>query len=528
VSFPSFNLAPPIYQALNLCGYENPTPVQSLSIPKILNHHDVVVSAQTGTGKTAAFVLPALDLLSKQPPCPGKKPLILILTPTRELATQITKSARNYGKYLRFSIANLVGGMPYGGQIKDLMRGADIIIATPGRLLDHIEQKRVDLSGISMLILDEADRMLDMGFIDEVKYIAKLTPQHRQTLLFSATIDNKLTKIISQLLKNPVRIDVSSEKIAPSKIKQEMYKTNNLQHKSRMLKHILNDAAIYKAIVFSATKINADKLAAQLQDDGFAAAPLHGDLRQNVRNRTIEQFRSGKIQFLVATDVAARGIDIQDITHVINYDLPKFCEDYVHRIGRTGRAGKAGTAISFVLPTDVRHLQRIEKYIGQRIHLIHSPEMGSGGSGGSGSDGKEWNQAEKNPRKNPRNDRSKNKNRNRNGNGNDKNKHEGSENKPFKFKGKKNNSKYAKSNHNNQENQGSKDNKGDKSYKSNKENQGNKSYRSNKENESNKSYRSNKENESNKSYKSSKSNINKNKYRKKTYMNDNSGNKKRG
>lgn len=374
MSFSQFNLHSMIYKALTVCGYTQPTPVQAKSIPEIINGRDVVVSAQTGTGKTAAFVLPALHRLSAHPP--AKKPRVLVLTPTRELANQITKAASIYGKFLRcFNIVSLVGGMKYHPQIKDLARGADIIVATPGRLLDHIEQKRVDLSKIEMLVLDEADRMLDMGFIDDVQYIAKLTPSSRQTLLFSATLNNQLMKVVRHLLNNPVRIDLSNEKIAAPQIKQEMIKVNNVHHKSKLLRHFLNDANMYKAIIFSSTKIMADKIANQLRDDGFAAAALHGDLRQNVRTRTLDQLRRGKIQFLVATDVAARGIDVSDITHVINYDLPKFCEDYVHRIGRTGRAGKEGVAISFVLPTDFRHLQNIERYIGQRIKLIHHVEM---------------------------------------------------------------------------------------------------------------------------------------------------------
>lgn len=377
-SFAQLNLHPNIAKGLSGCGYTTPTPIQAQSIPDILNGKDLVASAQTGTGKTAAFVLPALHRLSMTGST--KKTRILILTPTRELASQITKAAHAYGKFLRFNIVSLVGGMPYHHQIRDLSRGADIIVATPGRLMDHMENKRVDLSQVEMLILDEADRMLDMGFIDDVQYIAKLTPATRQTLLFSATVDNKLTSVVRHLLKNPVRIDLSNEKIASPQVKQELYKVNNAQHKSRLLKHFLNDAAIYKAIIFSATKINADKLANQLRDEGFAAAALHGDLRQNVRNRTIEQLRRGKIQYLVATDVAARGIDISDITHVINFDLPKFCEDYVHRIGRTGRAGKSGVAISFVLPTDMRHVQRIERYIGQRLKIVHQVELSAGSS----------------------------------------------------------------------------------------------------------------------------------------------------
>lgn len=372
MSFAQLNLDSNIYKAITACGYTTPTPIQAQSIPDILLGKDLVASAQTGTGKTAAFVLPALQRLTEQP---SKKTRILILTPTRELANQILKAASLYGKFLRFNIVNLVGGMPYHNQIKDLARGADIIVATPGRLMDHMEQKRVDLSGIEMLVLDEADRMLDMGFIEDVEYIAKLTPSARQTLLFSATVDKQLTTVVRHLLKNPVRIDLSSEKIAAPQIKQELYKANNSQHKMRLLKHFLSDANMYKAIIFSATKVMADKLAIQLRDYGYTAAALHGDLKQNVRNRTVEQLRRGKIQFLVATDVAARGLDISDITHVINFDMPRFCEDYVHRIGRTGRAGKDGIAISLVLPTDLRHVQRIERYIGQRFKLINHVEM---------------------------------------------------------------------------------------------------------------------------------------------------------
>lgn len=367
--FKDLQLDERILSAIEKCGYTTPTPIQGQAIPAILKGSDVVGAAQTGTGKTAAFVLPALQHLTKQ--TPDKTTRVLILTPTRELAAQITKAADLYGKLLRFNIVSLVGGMPYHHQIRDLQRGADIIVATPGRLMDHMEAKRVDLSKVDMLILDEADRMLDMGFIDDIEYIVKLTPKKRQTLLFSATFDKQLASIVRNLLNDPVRIDLSTEKLAAPKIKQELYRATSPQHKNRMLKHFLSDENIYKAIIFSATKINADRLAQQLRDDGFPAAALHGDLRQNVRNRTIEELRRGKIQFLVATDVAARGIDISDITHVINYDLPKFSEDYVHRIGRTGRAGKDGTAISFVMPTDTRNVQKIERYIGQRIPMIH-------------------------------------------------------------------------------------------------------------------------------------------------------------
>ncbi len=405
MTFDQLNLDPQISRALTACGYNNPTPIQAKSIPDILLGKDMVASAQTGTGKTAAFVLPALHRLATQ--TPGKKPRVLILTPTRELASQITQAVGKYGKFLRCNIASLVGGMPYRQQLRDLSRAVDIIVATPGRLLDHMSNRRLDLSGIEMLILDEADRMLDMGFIDDVRSIANETPESRQTLLFSATVDNRLSQVIRQLLKEPVRVDFSAEKLTPTKIAQELYMADNPQHKMRLLMHFIQDQNIFKAIIFSATKINADRLAGELIDQGFAAAALHGDLKQNVRTRTVEQLRRGKIQFLVATDVAARGIDINDVTHVINFDLPKFAEDYVHRIGRTGRAGKTGVAISFALPQDIRHVQRIERLMKQqlerktieglepkkqaRIHMNdaprHKPKKKSGGSS-SGFKGK--------------------------------------------------------------------------------------------------------------------------------------------
>lgn len=368
MSFDQLKLNPHIHRALKVCGYTKPTPIQTRSIPDILNGKDLVACAQTGTGKTAAFVLPALHLLAEEKSL-KKKPRVLILTPTRELANQITKAIGKYGKFLQSRVTSLVGGMSYPQQLKELSRSVDIVVATPGRLLDHMENRNVDLSCIDMLVLDEADRMLDMGFIDDVREIAKATPKNRQTLLFSATVDNQLNHIINTLLRDPIRIDLSNEKTTPVQIKQELYLVDNQQHKIRLLDHFLKNHNIYKAIIFSATKINADRLAKQLRDQGHSALALHGDLKQSMRNRTVEQLRSGKIQFLVATDVAARGIDIADISHVFNYDLPKFSEDYVHRIGRTGRAGKSGIAISFALPADSRHLQRIERYTGQRIEM---------------------------------------------------------------------------------------------------------------------------------------------------------------
>src|SRR6185312_4432394 len=365
MTFEQLNLHPQITKALAMCGYQQPTPIQAKSIPEILLGKDMVASAQTGTGKTAAFVLPALHRLSMQEN--DGTPRVLILTPTRELATQITQAVSKYGKFLQCNIASLVGGMPYRQQLRSLSGAIDIIVATPGRLMDHMSQGRLDLSQINMLILDEADRMLDMGFIDDVKHIASTMPKNRQTLLFSATVDDRLTQIIRQFLKDPIRIDIASEKLAPTKIAQILYLADSPKHKMELLKRLLEEKSIFKAIIFSATKVNADRLSDELYELGYSAAALHGDLKQSMRTRTLEQLRRGRIQFLVATDVAARGIDIQDITHVINFDLPKFSEDYVHRIGRTGRAGKDGIAISLALPSDARHVQRIEKLLRQTL-----------------------------------------------------------------------------------------------------------------------------------------------------------------
>jgi superfamily II DNA/RNA helicase len=388
MTFEQLNLNENISKALAACGYLIPTPIQASTIPNIIEGRDIVASAQTGTGKTAAFVLPALHKLALKKTT--GKPRVLILTPTRELASQITTAATKYGKFLNFNIISLVGGMPYRQQLRDLSRSVDIIVATPGRLLDHMDNKRLDLSAVEMLVLDEADRMLDMGFIDDVKEIAKALSPQRQTLLFSATVDDNLAPIIRLLLKNPVRVDLSMAKMAPALIKQELYIVDNAQHKTRVLQHFMKNENIYKAIIFCATKIHCDALAKQLRDQEFEAAALHGDLKQQVRNKTIERFRKGNVQFLIATDVAARGIDINDVTHVINYDLPKFAEDYVHRIGRTGRAGKTGIAISLVMPSDTKHLQRIEKFISQKLefHTIDGLEptkkMGKGDTGAAG------------------------------------------------------------------------------------------------------------------------------------------------
>lgn len=373
MSFEQFNFNQHINKAIQACGYTKPTPIQLQSIPHILDGKDIVASAQTGTGKTASFVLPALHRLASKKT--SKNPSILILTPTRELADQICQSANRYGKFLRHKIVSLIGGVSYRQQIYNLSRAVDIIVATPGRLLDHLDNKRIDLSNIEMLVLDEADRMLDMGFMDDVREIVNLTPANRQTLLFTATLNNKLSKPINTFLKSPVHINLSVEKIMPAHIKQELYRADTVQHKNRILDHLLKEANIFKAIIFAATKIGADRLADQLRESGHAAAAIHGGLKQNVRTRLMSQLRQGKIQFMVATDVASRGIDINDISHIINFDLPKFPEEYIHRSGRTGRAGREGVAISLALPSDARALQSIERHTGKQIESIIIPGL---------------------------------------------------------------------------------------------------------------------------------------------------------
>lgn len=365
MSFENLNLGAPILSALAECGYNQATPIQSQAIPRAIAGKDLIATAQTGTGKTAAFILPSLQRLSESDKIP--LPRVLVLTPTRELATQVTDAVYKYGKNLQVKTASILGGMPYKDQLRQLSKPVDIVVATPGRLMDHMERGRIDLSAIEILILDEADRMLDMGFIDDVEYIAKSMPEDRQTLLFTATMDARLTKLASKILRSPERIEVAGKSVTLDNIKQSLYVANDASHKSRLLQHFLMDGSIDKAIIFSGTKREADQLAIELRDLGHDAGALHGDMNQHKRNKTITQLKKGKIRFLVATDVAARGIDINNVTHVFNYDLPKFAEDYVHRIGRTGRAGKSGIAISLATSRDAKALHQIERFTGQTI-----------------------------------------------------------------------------------------------------------------------------------------------------------------
>ncbi len=381
-TFASLGLSPEIISALTAAGYVNPTPVQQRAIPAAIAGRDLLVSSPTGSGKTAAFMLPAIERfaqlqkLASQAPrephterrtrrgppvaCPG----LLVLTPTRELAMQVTTAASTYGKHLHhLRTVSILGGVAYGQQLTLLAKNPEILVATPGRLLDHLERGRIDLSQLQMLVLDEADRMLDMGFIDDIETIVAATPTSRQTMLFSATLDGKIGSLTNRLLKNPERIEIQQQLEARTNIAQTVHYVDDRHHKDRLLDHLLRDAGLDQAIVFTATKIDADQLAGRLADAGFSSAALHGDLPQGARNRTIRALRERRVRVLVATDVAARGIDIPGITHVFNYDLPKFAEDYVHRIGRTGRAGRSGIAVSLVHHAEQGALKRIERFV---------------------------------------------------------------------------------------------------------------------------------------------------------------------
>ncbi len=375
--FSELNLAPQILEALAACGYEQPTPIQAQTIPALLAGRDVIGSAQTGTGKTAAFVLPALHRLAQSRQAPARHkmisaPRVLVLAPTRELAQQVAEQSVRYGQNLSICTVCLYGGAPYPVQNRQLARGADLLVATPGRLIDHIERGRVDLSRLEVLVLDEADRMLDMGFIDDVERVCALTPATRQTVLFSATYAGAIGRLAAKLTRDPLRVDIRTEQAAPIAIEQRVHFVDDRSHKYRMLDHLLADVGMRQSIVFIATKRDAEALAVKLQGEGHAAAALHGDMNQYERNRTLSDMRRGGVRTLVATDVAARGIDVPGLTHVINFDLPRQAEDYVHRIGRTGRAGATGIAVSFANHAERGTIRTIERFTGAAIpaHVI--------------------------------------------------------------------------------------------------------------------------------------------------------------
>lgn len=366
--FTSFNFNEKILKVLNEIGYVKPTAIQETAIPQIMMGSDIIASAQTGTGKTGAFMLPILHMLASTPPQKGSKigPQILILVPTRELAMQVAEESKKFSKYLPFiKTVCIFGGVPYPIQRRMLSAPYDILVATPGRLIDHMDQGRIDLSRIKMLVLDEADRMLDMGFIEPVECIAAASPADRQTLMFSATIDNKILPISRKLQKNPQEIRMQIDKTLEANIDHVLFYVDNIGHKMRMLEHMLKDSTINQAIIFTSTIRQTDELADRLCEWGYHAEALHGDMNQRQRTRTIDKLRRGGTQVLVATDVAARGIDISTVSHVFNFDLPFRPEDFVHRIGRTGRAGAKGAAITFGTFREEALIKRIAAVMGK-------------------------------------------------------------------------------------------------------------------------------------------------------------------
>lgn len=373
MAFEKLSLHPKILKALAKAGYQTPTKIQQEAIPKVLEGCDLRASAQTGTGKTAAFLLPALHRLCKDSK-KWKGPRILILVPTRELAMQVTEQAVKYSKFIqRVKSVCVVGGVPYPKQIRNLSRPYDLLIATPGRLIDFIDRGKINFSQLEMLVLDEADRMLDMGFLEPVEQIVAATPSSRQTLLFSATLEGTVFKLSERLLNEPQEVRVQAKGERCDHIQQVIHFADDLKHKNRLLTHILNETQ--QTIVFTSTKRHADQLARDLKDQDFRAAALHGDMNQRKRSQTILKLKTGKVRVLVATDVAARGIDVQSITHVINFDLPHNVEDYVHRIGRTGRAGAEGTALSLVSGRDGALVKKIESFTKQKIDVVEIPGL---------------------------------------------------------------------------------------------------------------------------------------------------------
>lgn len=367
IKFADLNLDKNILSAVSSEGYESPTPIQAQAIPSALEGRDIMASAQTGSGKTAAFLLPTLQRLTKRSEKPGKGPRALVLAPTRELAAQVEKNALAYAKNMRwFRTVSIVGGASFGYQTRALSKPVDLIVATPGRLMDLMQSGKVDFGRLEVLILDEADRMLDMGFIDDIETIVEATPSDRQTLLFSATWDGAVGKLARKLTKDPEIIEV--ERVDDQgKIEEQLLYCDDMRHKNRLLDHILRDANIDQCVIFTSTKAMTEVIADELYEKGFAANCLHGNMPQGWRNRTLMDLRKGRCKILVATDVAARGIDVPTITHVINYDLPKQAEDYVHRIGRTGRAGRTGIAITFAEVNEYVKVHKIEKYINRKL-----------------------------------------------------------------------------------------------------------------------------------------------------------------
>lgn len=372
--FEDLSLIEPLLRAIAAEGYETPTPIQQQAIPHVLTGRDLLGCAQTGTGKTAAFALPILQRLAEAPPPPnGARPIrVLVLTPTRELAAQIGESFATYGKYLRFRHTVIFGGVGQSAQERALAARPEILVATPGRLLDLAQQGKISLRDLSIFVLDEADRMLDMGFIHDVRRVIALLPERRQTLFFSATMPPDIIELSKRILTDPARVAVTPIASTAEKVQQSVYRVD-IQDKRALLEHVLGDAAIERAIVFTRTKHGANRVAQGLINARIGAEAIHGNKSQNARERALANFKRGETRVLVATDIAARGIDVEGISHVINFDLPDVPESYVHRIGRTARAGASGVAISFCSGDELSMLTSIERLIRMRIPSVDSP-----------------------------------------------------------------------------------------------------------------------------------------------------------
>ena len=371
--FSDLGLKAEIQRAVAEQGYDTPTPIQQQAIPAVLAGHDLMATAQTGTGKTAGFTLPILHRLVSGPndrlTRVARKPRVLVLTPTRELAIQVEESVQTYGKHLPINSRAVFGGVGINPQIANLRRGVDILVATPGRLLDHVQQRTVDLSGIEIFVLDEADRMLDMGFIRDIRKIIALLPKERQNLMFSATFSPEIRELAGGLLHNPVSVDVAPRNTAAETVTQKVIETDR-ERKKELLCHLFATRGWHQVLVFARTKHGADALARTLDKAGIKSAAIHGDKSQGARTRALSEFKDGKLVALVATDIAARGIDIDALPYVINYELPNVPEDYVHRIGRTGRAGMEGEAISLVCHDERAQLKDIEKLIKRSLERV--------------------------------------------------------------------------------------------------------------------------------------------------------------
>ncbi len=370
--FTTLGLSEPLLRAIKEKGYDKPSPIQEQGIPAVLQRHDLMAAAQTGTGKTAGFTLPLLQLLAEGDKVRPNQARALVLTPTRELAAQVAESVETYGKYLPLRSTVVFGGVKINPQMMRLRKGVDVLVATPGRLLDLYSQNAVKFDQLEILVLDEADRMLDMGFIRDIKKILALLPKKRQNLLFSATFSGEIRSLAQGLLNDPVEISVSPRNAAAKTVKQSVFEVDKGK-KPALLSHLVRDNGWSQVLVFTRTKHGANRLATKLEKDGVTAAAIHGNKSQNARTRALADFKSGKVRVLVATDIAARGIDIAELPHVINFELPNVPEDYVHRIGRTGRAGSEGEALSLVSADEAKLLAAIENLIRQTLVREQEP-----------------------------------------------------------------------------------------------------------------------------------------------------------